>query len=176
MVRHRCSLKKAPMKISSISLFGLLLTLSVNAALPKEDNLIKELRLRFFQGNTPQEEDIYDIDFTCEGRKALAGNFDEDFSIKELTFHRTIGYLPFVSARNFRLDDHALVKFSSSYVGYIMNNQAEEFLALRVGSEGELLWEASIVDPDNRFPFGINSVIRYAQRSIAHAYGICRKN
>ena len=153
------------------SLLGILFSLSALAGLPSEDAYIKNLRSRFANAHIPQEEDIYDSVFSCQGRKAKAGDFNADFVIKELRFYRTIGYLPFVDADDFRLDDRSMVRFNSAFVGYLNSKKGEEYIALRVGPKGELLFESSIVSSQP----GLKSVIRYPNKAIAQSYGICRR-
>lgn len=163
------------MKSVLFTLFGLFLSISSQAGLPKEDDVTNDLRNRFIQARTPEEGDIYDSVFKCQGRKALAGNFQSDFMIDELIFNRTIGYLPFVSAHPFRLNDRALIKYNFSYVAYLNHKGREEFIALRVGDMGELLWEASLVANSGLLPIGLNPVVRYPQKTVAHAYGVCER-
>lgn len=152
-----------------------LLTASSYAALPKEDAYIRSLRNRFFQARLPLERDLFNKSFECIGRKALPGNFEDDFIINELRFYPNIGYLPFVTATNFRLDDHALVEYKSSYVAYYNDGLSEEYLALRVGEQGELLWEASLINEKNIYPNKQVPVMRYPEKTVVHAYGICEQ-
>lgn len=147
-----------------------LFTSGAYAGHPAEDNYIKDLRTRFQNAHKPLEDDLYELVFNCEGRNATKGDFNSDLIVDDLRFFRTIGYLPFADARNFRLDDHALVSLSSSYVGYIQTKESEEYIAFRVGSRGELLIESSVrSDAANT----LKPIVRYPQNYSVKSYGVC---
>lgn len=146
-----------------------LCSMGAYAGLPAEDNYIKDLRSRFQNAQKPLEDDLYEVVFSCEGRNAMKGDFNSDFIIDDLRFFRTVGYLPFTDARNFRLDDHALVSLNSSYVGYIRTKETEEYIAFRVGSRGELLIESSVRSDE----MGLRPIVRYPQNYTVKSYGVC---
>lgn len=146
-----------------------LCSMGAYAGLPAEDSYIKDLRSRFQNAQKPLEDDLYEIVFSCEGRNAMKGDFNSDFIIDDLRFFRTVGYLPFTDARNFRLDDHALVSLNSSYVGYIRTKETEEYIAFRVGSRGELLIESSVRSDE----IGLRPIVGYPQNYTVKSYGVC---
>lgn len=148
----------------------ILFSSGVFAGHPAEDSYIKDLRAKFQNAQKPLEDDLYEVVFNCEGRNATKGDFKSDFIVDDLRFFRTIGYLPFADARNFRLDDHALVSLNSSYVGYVRTKESEEYIALRVGSRGELLVESSIRSDDVN---GLKPIVRYPQNYSVKSYGVC---
>ena len=148
-----------------------LISSSALAGLPSEDSYIKDLRSRFQNGQKPQEDDLYEVVFNCEGRSATKGDYVADFIIDDLQFFRTIGYLPFVDSQNFRLDDHALVSLGSSYVGYVDESGSEEYIAFRVGPKGELLIESSVAAKGVKT--AVRPVISYPQNYVVKSYGVC---
>lgn len=149
----------------------LLYSLGIYAGAPSEDSYIKDLRNRFQSAQKPLEDDLYEVIFNCEGRMAIKGDYTPDFIVEDLRFFRTIGYLPFADARNFRLDDHALVNSRSSYIGYVDNNKGEEYIAFRVGPKGELLIESSV--PSKGAVSVLKPVIYYPQNYTVRSYGVC---